>query len=123
MTWILGNDYDLSDSEDLRKLGEKISDAQNRTASNDLALIANSILIAYIELDHLSKVRGDIVIPERIEVTARAQALPEYERKMIAMTLLASMLNCGSLAEVMDEINGIYLSCECHAEEGTETNG
>lgn len=42
--WIFGQQYDVTDSDDIAKLGAVISDAQSRQAPNDLALIASTLL-------------------------------------------------------------------------------
>ena len=49
---IFGKEYDTTKAADLDKLGEVISDGQNRAAPNDLALIANVLLMEIIETSH-----------------------------------------------------------------------
>ena len=49
-TYIQGREYDLSNRDDLAQLGTLISNCQKRHAPNDLALMANSLLIVIIEL-------------------------------------------------------------------------
>lgn len=49
---IFGKEYDTTKAADLDAIGEIISDAQNRAAPNDLALMANVLLIEIIETRH-----------------------------------------------------------------------
>lgn len=50
--WILGNEYDLSKGEDVKRIGEVIGSCQDRQAPNDLAIIASIILCAALEANN-----------------------------------------------------------------------
>jgi hypothetical protein len=52
--WIYGNEYDLSKGEDVKAIGEVISNCQERAAPNDLALIASTLLSAALEVRYES---------------------------------------------------------------------
>ena len=56
--WIHGREYDLSNGDHVKAIGEVIGDCQERAAPNDLALIASTLLGAALEVRHAGPTVG-----------------------------------------------------------------
>lgn len=56
--WLLGREYDLTSSTDIKKLSDLIGDCQDRQAPNDLSMIASTLLAQALEVRHAGPAVG-----------------------------------------------------------------